>query len=199
MQAQTETKPALPWSADAASPIRQLPLWKVIPLLILLQLPANIILLLSYHSFRPHRTLSFLISGPQRQKRQSRGRRGASALCATSQCDWGLLFNPAIRTGEAHWFPWWPPHQHRRHSRNRTMCCAMSRGFSEGQTHKQILELRTAGCSQRQQRWYRQLQKVYIIPPPILINYYSIPFLGSHPAAGRCLDAGDAAALSRAL
>lgn len=75
----------------------------------------------------------------------------------------------------------------------------MSRGFSQGQAHKQILEQRTAVCTQRQRRCYRQLQNVYIIPPPILINYYSIPFLGSHPAAGRYLDAGDAAALSRAL
>lgn len=75
----------------------------------------------------------------------------------------------------------------------------MSRGCSQGQTHKQILGLHTAICTQRQWRSYRQLQKVYIIPPPILINYYSIPFLGSHPAAGRYLDAGDAAAPSRAL
>lgn len=85
MQEQTETKPALPCSA--ASPIRQLPHWKVIPPLILLQLPENIILLLSYLSFCPHRTLSFLRSGPQQQKRQSRGRRGASALCVASQYD----------------------------------------------------------------------------------------------------------------
>lgn len=39
MQEQTETKPAQPCSA--ASPIRQLPHWKVIPLLILLRLPAK--------------------------------------------------------------------------------------------------------------------------------------------------------------
>lgn len=101
MQEQTETKPALPCSADAASPIRQLPPWKVIPLLILLQLPANIILLLSYLSFHLHRTLSFLRSGPQQQKK-SRGRRGASALCVASQYDRGLIFNPATPTGAAH-------------------------------------------------------------------------------------------------
>lgn len=39
VQEQTETKPAQPCSA--ASPIRQLPHWKVIPLLILLRLPAK--------------------------------------------------------------------------------------------------------------------------------------------------------------
>lgn len=69
MQEQTETKPALPCSADAASPIRHLSHWKVIPLLILLRLPANIILLLSYFSFHPHRTLFLLRSGPQQKKR----------------------------------------------------------------------------------------------------------------------------------
>lgn len=57
MQEQNETKPALPCSADVASPIRQLPDWKVTPLLILLQLLTNIILLLSYLSFHPHGTL----------------------------------------------------------------------------------------------------------------------------------------------
>lgn len=136
MQEQTETKPAQPCSA--ASPIRQLPHWKVIPLLILLRLPANIIFWLSYISFCPHRTLYFLRSGPQQQKRQSRGRRGTSALCVASHYDWDPIFNPAIPTGAAHWFPWWPPHQHSKHSRNRTVCCAMSREFSEDQTYKQI-------------------------------------------------------------
>lgn len=95
MQEQTETKPALPCSADAASPIRDLPHWKVIPLLILLQLPANIVLLLSYLSFHPHRTLSFLRSGSQQQKRQSRGRRGASAVCVASQYEASSLILPS--------------------------------------------------------------------------------------------------------
>lgn len=63
-------KPAPPCSADAASPIRQLPHWTVLPLLIPLQLPANIILLPSYLLFHPHGTLPLLRSGSQQQKRQ---------------------------------------------------------------------------------------------------------------------------------
>lgn len=78
MQEQTETKPALPCSADAASPIRHLSHWKVIPLLILLRLPANIILLLTFPSI-PIGLFSFLEVVHNRRKDKVEGE-GEQAL-----------------------------------------------------------------------------------------------------------------------
>lgn len=74
----------------------------------------------------------------------------------------------------------------------------MSRGCSQGQTHRfwDYVQLYIPKGSGKATGSFRRFTS-YL--PPSFINYYSVPFLGSHPAAGRYLDAGDAAALSRAL